>query len=367
VHGWYHFKKLYYKGLLKPTINLKLFTLLKANHFGIKRKVQLWFSKTINTPVTFGFLKPVIVLPVALLNQLTLQQAETLILHELTHIKANDYLLNWILLIVENIFFFNPFVLILCADIRLEREKYCDSNVMAFEYSPLLYAETLLQTQNYQQYIPLHQLAAVNGKTQLFKRIQFFTNTNNLTHQKRNKVILPIFSTLVILVFGTTIFFQYQIATKPKIVEPTTFAPFYENTIELNTPTFVNNILENLTDDKLKLIKATAEKQKPVFEKQLKKLEPLIQSIQNRAEIITGEINENFVTPVAFKENDATRQIIIKEEQSGSKNATVKVYTVSFINGEWVLIPEWMLASKEINTDTLLKIIDTSNIKKNPF
>ncbi|MEY2916344.1 MAG: hypothetical protein RIS73_58, partial [Bacteroidota bacterium] len=94
LYEWVYFKKQYQLGLQKPTIDLKLFTALKANHFGIKRKVQLWFSSSINAPVTFGFLKPIIVLPVALINQLSIRQAETLILHELTHIIANDYLLN---------------------------------------------------------------------------------------------------------------------------------------------------------------------------------------------------------------------------------------------------------------------------------
>jgi len=55
LYEWLHFKKLYTAGLQKPSVDLKLFTALRADHFGIKRKVQLWFSKTINAPVTFGF------------------------------------------------------------------------------------------------------------------------------------------------------------------------------------------------------------------------------------------------------------------------------------------------------------------------
>jgi hypothetical protein len=40
------------------------------------------------------------------------------------------------------------------------------------------------------------------------------------------------------------------------------------------------------------------------------------------------------------------------------------VYTVSFINGQWVLIPEWMLAAKEVNTDSLHNTIDSSLVKQ---
>jgi hypothetical protein len=42
------------------------------------------------------------------------------------------------------------------------------------------------------------------------------------------------------------------------------------------------------------------------------------------------------------------------------------VYTVSFINGEWVIIPEWMLAAKEVSADSLrTKLIDSSLLINN--
>ncbi|WP_462254537.1 M56 family metallopeptidase [Ferruginibacter sp.] len=365
IYEWRNFKNLHYAGLQKPSVDLKLFTALKANHFGIKRKVHLWFSNTINAPVTFGFLKPVILLPVALVNQINMQQAETLILHELTHIKANDYLLNWFLIMAENIFFFNPFIILICKKIRLEREKHCDSNVITFQYSPILYAETLLQAQYLQQYIPQYQLAAVTGKKQLLKRMNFFTNSKNFKHQKTNLLIFPLFTFLLVCTVATALFFQNKITTAVKPVVPAAIImPVAETDNELNIPTFVNNIIENLTDENLKKIQASVEKQQPIIEKQLKQLEPLIKSIQEKAVIFAEQMDENFVTPVALKENDATRQIIIKEEQSGSKNASVKVYTVSFINGEWVLIPEWMLAAKEVNPDSLQNKIDTTLINQ---
>ncbi|MBK6635063.1 MAG: M48 family metalloprotease [Chitinophagaceae bacterium] len=59
----------------------------------------------------FWFFKPVILLPVALVNNISTQQAETLILHELAHIRTNDYLLNWFLLTAETLFFLILFVL----------------------------------------------------------------------------------------------------------------------------------------------------------------------------------------------------------------------------------------------------------------
>lgn len=355
LYEWLHFKKLYRAGLQKPSIDLKLFTLLKANHFGIKRKVQLWFSNTIKAPVTFGFLKPIIVLPVALVNQLSIQQAETLILHELTHIKANDYLLNWALIIIENIFFFNPFIIAICKKIRLEREKYCDSNVIAFEYSPVLYAETLLQAQYVQQYIPQYQLAAVTGKKQLLQRIQFFTNKKNFSNPKGSRFVFPLLSSILLLAFVAAFFLQYQVTAtvKPAAVAMTVAGPVNNPITETELPAFVNSVVENLNDENLKKIEAAVEKQRPAIEKQLKKLQPVIKAIQQQAEEFAQQFGDNKIIPVALQENTPTKQVVVKEEQSGSKNATVRVYTLALINGEWVIIPEWMLAAKEIPADSL--------------
>ena len=68
---WMDFSQRYKSGLTKPSIDLRLFTQTKAYHFGICRKVTIWYSKTIHSPMTFGFWKPVILLPMALVNQLT--------------------------------------------------------------------------------------------------------------------------------------------------------------------------------------------------------------------------------------------------------------------------------------------------------
>jgi hypothetical protein len=75
----------------------------------------------------------------------------------------------------------------------------------------------------------------------------------------------------------------------------------------------------------------------------------------------TGEIETEpesiFAKPVTVKENDAARQIIIKEEGSGS--ASVKVYYLTFENGKWVLQPEWIFTAKEMIIDSLPGKVDS--------
>lgn len=367
IYTWVRFKKQYRKGLQKPDIDLKLFTDQKALLFGIKRKVKLWFSETIHTPVTFGFLKPVILLPVALMNRISTEQAETLIVHELTHIRSNDYLLNWYLVIMENIFFFNPFLHSMAGKIRLEREKYCDINVMAFEYPALLYAQTLLEAERIKQVVPAFQLAAVQRKKQLLQRIQFFTGDLHFGKDKRIHVITPVITLLLFCSLATAILFRSghsrSALAEIALVRENAIPSDPENTPgDENTPDAENaadnafaadgmawaKAIESVLDEKkLATLSRTVAEQQPAIEEKLKAMEPFIKSIQKKAEELSDRINTTFIQPVAYQEADNSRQIVVREEQSGTKAASIKVYRVSFQNGEWKVVPEWMVSAKE--------------------
>jgi bla regulator protein blaR1 len=366
VYEWILFKKQFKTGLIKPSIDLKLFTTTQQYHFGIKRKVQLWFSSTISTPLTFGFLKPVIVLPVALVNQLSVAQAETLILHELAHIKANDFLLNWFLIIAETVFFFNPFIVDLCKKIKIEREKNCDITVTAFDYSPLLYAETLLQAQTVKQLAPQllaegYRIAAVNKPQHLLNRIQFFINPANQLQHQRKKIMLPVFSFILVTVIATVVLFQLQTGIKKQATAAAEQLQTMPVQPDRALPLIVNNVLQQFTEENLNKISAAVEKQQPLIEKKLEQLQPLIKEITTRANKLAEGIEQNFVTPVAILENDAAKQIVVREEQSGSKNAVLKVYNVIFKDGKWILQPQWKLTAKEITAADSLRLIDTTN------
>lgn len=355
VYSWYHFKKQYKTGLQKPSVELKLFTEIKAHQFGIKQKVKLWLSSSIQTPVTFGFFKPIILLPVALINNINIKQAETLILHELTHIHTNDYLLNWFLMAGETIFFFNPFVINLCKKIRLEREKNCDIHVLSFEYSPALYAETLLQAERMKQLVPNFQLAAVNRKKHLLQRIQFFTNEKVLNHTLRFNIVAPFIGLILLIMLSAAVLFQSgktaQSLQSEAIVH---YLPF--NNFIVPDAEFGKQII---TGDKANETAAgQRELQQPSIENSISIKPEAVSNLETEKTEETGKpVDINYALPVATQENDAARRIIIKEEGSGS--SSVKVYYLSFENGKWVLQPEWVITAKEIIMDSLSLKIDS--------
>ena len=156
----------------KAPIDIRLFTKKTALHFGIKKNIAICVSKDIEIPCVSGFLKPIILLPFTLFNHLTTEQAEAVIIHELAHIKRNDYIINIFQSIIDVLLFFNPFAIVLSNNIRKERENCCDDWVMTYKYDKQLYSSALLmleqgRPQNF------HLLpAAIGEKRYLLHRIK---------------------------------------------------------------------------------------------------------------------------------------------------------------------------------------------------
>jgi beta-lactamase regulating signal transducer with metallopeptidase domain len=137
----------------------------------IARTIQIKISKTITTPLTIGFIKPIILIPVAAINNLTTQELEAILLHELAHIKRNDYVVNLLVLFVNAIMFFNPFSKYIACLIDKQRELSCDDEVLDNNYSNSLYAEALLNVAKFQlqNHTLFGTMTAVNTNQQELK------------------------------------------------------------------------------------------------------------------------------------------------------------------------------------------------------
>ena len=140
-------------GLTKIDIDKRLFVDRVAAQLGITKKVKLWISEFVTSPATIGYLKPVILIPAAAVTNLTPQQLESILLHELAHIRRNDYLINLLINFIKAILYFNPFVKAFVRIIEKERERSCDEMVLQFQYNSKDYAVALLTLEKEQQQI----------------------------------------------------------------------------------------------------------------------------------------------------------------------------------------------------------------------
>lgn len=142
-HYW-HSRNLTRRGLFAMPPEYRTFVTATRYQLGIRATVRTWQSSLVDTPLTLGFLKPVILLPVAMINHLTSQQVEAILVHELAHIRRKDYLLHLLVTVLEGLFFFNPFSRLLINQLKKEREHCCDDLVLQFKYDPHAYVSALL-------------------------------------------------------------------------------------------------------------------------------------------------------------------------------------------------------------------------------
>ncbi len=154
----------------------------------IKKAIKFHLSSIVNVPLVIGYLKPVVLFPLALVNQLDNDQVEAILIHELSHIRRNDFLLNLIKTAIETLLFYNPFVWMAGRFIHIEREHACDDLVLKITGKPLNYAHALLKLELLKDKTsPAYALAAT-GKTQnLYQRIKRITNmkTNYLNAKQQ--------------------------------------------------------------------------------------------------------------------------------------------------------------------------------------
>ena len=186
------------KNLINPPGYLETFASKVALQLGIPKKIKIWISNHIEVPGTIGFIKPVILIPFASINHLTTQQLEAIILHEFSHIKRNDYLINLLVSIIETILFFNPFITFFIKIIKRERENCCDDFVLQYRYDPHSYASALLRLEQCRKNNVQLSLGAVSGKKQLLSRIKRITGTNTVNQFNYGQKLLALIITTAI-------------------------------------------------------------------------------------------------------------------------------------------------------------------------
>ena len=116
----------------------------QARALGLSYVPAVAYCRRIAVPVVVGVIRPTILLPLALAANLTPEQVEMLLAHELAHIRRLDPLVNVLQRIIEALLFFHPAVWFVSYRIRIEREHCCDDLVVRGRGRAEAYASSLL-------------------------------------------------------------------------------------------------------------------------------------------------------------------------------------------------------------------------------
>jgi beta-lactamase regulating signal transducer with metallopeptidase domain len=130
---------------------------------GIERAVELLNSARVQAPTVIGCLKPAILLPLGCMTGLSTVQIEAILVHELAHIRRNDYLVNLCQSMMESVLFYHPAVWWVSNQVRREREHCCDDLAVAVCGDRLAYAKALSFLEEQRSPIPAGAFGATGG------------------------------------------------------------------------------------------------------------------------------------------------------------------------------------------------------------
>jgi beta-lactamase regulating signal transducer with metallopeptidase domain/predicted nucleic acid-binding Zn-ribbon protein len=97
-----------------------------AQGFGLTRPIRLRLVNGLDSPVTAGWWRPVVLVPAALLSGMPPDFLEALLAHELAHLKRFDFIINLLQNAIETLLFYHPAVWWISKQIRIEREQIAD-------------------------------------------------------------------------------------------------------------------------------------------------------------------------------------------------------------------------------------------------
>lgn len=162
-----------------------------AMALNIRRPVKIAESIAIGAPLVLGYIKPLILIPTGMVGGLSTQQLETIFLHELAHIRRNDYLMNFFQTILECIFFFNPFVRMISNTMRREREYCCDDIVVAMHGNSSAYAHALVRLAEARLAAPAFALSLTGNENQLLGRIKRIMDRSSKNAAFKSRLMIP--------------------------------------------------------------------------------------------------------------------------------------------------------------------------------
>jgi beta-lactamase regulating signal transducer with metallopeptidase domain len=129
----------------------------------IRSHIQLVSSSALLEPGVFGIRRPIVTMPAGIADRLADAELESVIAHELCHVRRQDNLASVIHMIVESVFWFHPLVWWLGARLLEERERACDEEVLRSGAEPQIYAGSILKVCQFYLESPLACVSGVTG------------------------------------------------------------------------------------------------------------------------------------------------------------------------------------------------------------
>ncbi len=163
-------------------------------------------SVHVQSPVTIGHLKPLILFPIGIINQLSPQEVEAILTHELAHIVRRDYLSNLIQSFIETLFYYHPVTWWISRIVRSERENRADDLAVSWCGDQISYVKALMTVEEMQvqRHAPSLAIGFASHKGAMLARIQRILHIPYKNHNQMEKTVLLSLCSLCFLAFTLT-------------------------------------------------------------------------------------------------------------------------------------------------------------------
>ncbi len=137
---------------------------------GLRQAPRYAFSDAVSSVCVHGFFRPVILMPMYLLDRVSIDDAVLMGAHEMAHIKRGDTWLFAFTRIVKAIFWFNPFIHRISARAHLAAEQAADALVIARGVNRRHYAKCFVEGLRFSAGLRPNEQALVPSFTPFDKR-----------------------------------------------------------------------------------------------------------------------------------------------------------------------------------------------------
>lgn len=171
-------------------------------------------SEEISGPVTFGLLRPIILVREGSLGD------ESIGCHELLHVRRRDWLFTVLEEFILSVFWFHPAMWWLVAEIQLAREETVDREVVAILNSRDRYLESLLSLAATKAGLDLVPASPFLRKRHLQKRVASLLKEISMSKLRLNSSLLAFAAALALIGWISVMSFPLQAAPQDKIDAP---------------------------------------------------------------------------------------------------------------------------------------------------
>jgi beta-lactamase regulating signal transducer with metallopeptidase domain len=155
------------------------------------RRIRLFVAPDLGAPLSFGWLRPAICVPPRALAELSHDEQETMLAHELAHLKRRDPVWLSLAWFVERVFFFQPLNRVARAQLHDAAELLCDEWAVRRTGNRVALASCLARIAGWivgpTRALPATSMAEGHGRSRLGQRIERLLDEHALRREEASR------------------------------------------------------------------------------------------------------------------------------------------------------------------------------------